>query len=103
MANICTNLFFCSTENKENLKTVENYMTDTFGEGWYCYCSDEQMVEGEFESKWSFPENFFERITTELSHDKRFICGFFPMNSAMSMRVSGCIETENGILNSNIL
>ncbi|ERI88289.1 hypothetical protein HMPREF1981_00673 [Bacteroides pyogenes F0041] len=30
MANICTNLFFCSTENKENLKTVENYMTDTF-------------------------------------------------------------------------
>ena len=38
MANICTNLFFCSTENKENLKTVENYMTDTFGEGWYCYC-----------------------------------------------------------------
>ena len=29
MANICTNLFFCSTENKENLKTVENYMTDT--------------------------------------------------------------------------
>ncbi|WP_234200093.1 hypothetical protein [Porphyromonas gingivalis] len=45
-------------------------MKDTFGEGWYCYCSDEQMVEGEFESKWSFPENFFERITTELSHDK---------------------------------
>ncbi|ETA27599.1 hypothetical protein SJDPG2_10595, partial [Porphyromonas gingivalis SJD2] len=42
MANICTNLFFCSTENKENLKTAENYMTDTFGEGWYCYCSDEQ-------------------------------------------------------------
>ena len=70
MANICTNLFFCSTENKENLKTVENYMTDTFGEGWYCYCSDEQMVEGEFESKWSFPENFFERITAELSHAK---------------------------------
>ena len=30
MANIRTNLFFCSTENKENLKTVENYMTDTF-------------------------------------------------------------------------
>ena len=29
MANICTNLFFCSTENKENLKTAENYMTDT--------------------------------------------------------------------------
>ena len=65
MANICTNLFFCSTENKENLKTVENYMTDTFGEGWYCYCSDEQMVEGEFVNA-----EARERNTTELSHDK---------------------------------
>lgn len=103
MANICTNLFFCSTENKENLKTVENYMTDTFGKVGIATAPTSKWWRANLNPSGHFPKISSRESQRSYPMTKRFICGFFPMNSAMSMRVSGCIETENGILNSNIL
>ena len=54
MANYATNLFFCSTENENDLEKVEKFLDEKFFD---CYLErSEDYVDGEFYSKWDFPE-----------------------------------------------
>ncbi len=67
MANVCTNIFYCQTNNTENLDIFENALTDAFS----CdlYTRDEKCIQGEFYSKWTFPETFFDDLITKLHPD----------------------------------
>ena len=61
MANVCSNLFFCSTTNAENYKKIEEFLiTDFLCD--YIDCGDESFIEAVFDSKWSFPESAFEEL-----------------------------------------
>ena len=63
MANICTNMFYCYSENKENLQKVNDFLIENFSDDWYCDMEDENAFEGEFYSKWDFPQMFFDELT----------------------------------------
>lgn len=67
MANTCTNIFFCKTESEDNLKIISDFMTKTF-EWEYCN-EDDPRIEGDFNSKWSFPESEFEELISRLHPD----------------------------------
>ena len=60
MANICNNDFFCNSENEENLKVVEKFITDELNAE--IYYIDESTIEATFESKWRFPESKMEEL-----------------------------------------
>ena len=62
MANYATNLFFCSTENENDLEKVEKFLDEKFFD---CYLErSEDYVDGEFYSKWDFPEGIYIRVLT---------------------------------------
>lgn len=67
MANICTNMCYCSTENQANLEQIEKYMQDTF-EVWNID-GDDDFIEIEFGSRWSFPADEMETLTQRLQAD----------------------------------
>lgn|SRR5574344_515753 len=67
MANICTNIFYCSTDNAENLRKIQQFLEDTFSMEYYS--SDDHSIEGEFDSRWSFPESDFEALLSILDAD----------------------------------
>ena len=65
MANYATNLFFCSTENENDLEKVEKFLD--------CYLErSEDYVDGEFYSKWDFPEALINEMIESLE-DKQGI------------------------------
>lgn len=54
MANYATNIFYASTENEKDLDKVEKFLDETFCD---CYLDrSEDSIEGEFFSKWDYPE-----------------------------------------------
>ena len=70
MANYATNLFFCSTENESDLEKVEKFLED--------------YIDGEFYSKWDFPEALINEMIESLE-DKQGIYIRVLTNSAMNM------------------
>lgn len=68
MANICSNIFYCSTNNAENYKKIETFLTDDF-QCDYIDSNDEDFIEAAFDSKWTFPESAFEELVGSLAPD----------------------------------
>ncbi len=69
MANICTNIFYCSTESRENLKKVEEFLDTNFYD-WDCWSMEEDdFIEGLFDSNWVFPEELFEELIKDIGDD----------------------------------
>ena len=70
MANYATNLFFCSTENENDLEKVEKFLGEKFFD---CDLErSEDYVDGEFYSKWDFPEALINEMIESLE-DKQGI------------------------------
>ena len=67
MANICTNLFYCHTDNAENLKTIQKFLDDAFD--WEYYSKEDRSLQGEFDSQWTFPEIAFDKMMSTLQPD----------------------------------
>lgn len=64
MANYATNIFYASTENEKDLDRVENFLEDTFCD---CYLDrSEDSIEGEFSSKWDYPEKEINKMISLL-------------------------------------
>lgn len=72
MANYATNIFYASTENEKDLDMVEKFLDDTFGD---CYLDrGEDYIEGEFSSKWDYPEKEINEMISLLEDkDKIYI------------------------------
>lgn len=73
MANICTNLFYMQTENENNFNAIISFL-----EEYQPYISNESRtkeedktcyIEGDFESKWTYPKEDFEKLVKELEDD----------------------------------
>lgn len=72
MASYATNIFYASTENEKDLDKVENFLEDTFCD---CYLNrSEDCIEGEFSSKWDYPEKEINKMISLLENkDKIYI------------------------------
>ena len=72
MANYATNIFYASTENEKDLDKVENFLEATFCD---CYLDrSEDSIEGEFSSKWDYPEKEINKMISLLEDkDKIYI------------------------------
>ncbi|WP_373724482.1 hypothetical protein [Bacteroides heparinolyticus] len=68
MANICTNLFFASSESKQTIGAIRAFLEENFPSDWYSE-DDEYQIEGELESRWDFPQSLFEELGNSLRHD----------------------------------
>ena len=70
MANICTNLLYLSTGNKELGKSIVNSLRESFecsdGETRY---EDNFDCKMEFYSRWIFPQKEMEELTKDLPED----------------------------------
>ena len=90
MANICENKFYVSFENTEVKELLEErfdklFETELNGEIIYI---DESIIEGYFDSKWSFPDEVFENFFHDLENDgiymrclsEEYGCGYVAMN-----------------------
>lgn len=70
MANICTNMLFCNTENAKNYKKVLDFIEENFEVDFINEDDDNTYFESEFDSRWSFPEEEFETLLESLTEDK---------------------------------
>ncbi len=70
MANTCTNIFYCKTENKENYNKVLTFLQETFDVNFTEEDEDGQYFESEFSSKWTFPELEFDQLVSALIEDQ---------------------------------
>ena len=90
MANICSNNFHISYDNMEIREQLENKIDKLFdgelyGEVTY---TDEGIIEGYFDSKWSFPDHIFAHVFDEFNDDtiyfrclsEEYGCGYVAMN-----------------------
>ena len=69
MANICTNMLYCKTDNAENYKRISDFLEEQFDVNFLNEDEDNYSVESEFYSKWSFPEKKFEQLLSLLEAD----------------------------------
>ncbi len=70
MANMCTNMFYCRTENKENYNKVLTFLQETFNVDFTDEDEDGQYFESEFYSRWTFPEVEFDQLVSALIEDQ---------------------------------
>lgn len=63
MANICTNILYCSTEHEDALKRVERFLEEHFEVYLQNYGNS---LEAEFESFWDYPEVKMNRLMFEI-------------------------------------
>lgn len=69
MANICTNMFYFASEQAESIQRLSEFLDAHFE--WWCNDGDTLYLEGEFDSKWAFPEELFaDFIAEQLSTDE---------------------------------
>lgn len=72
MANYATNLFFASTENEKDLDRVEKFLEENFGD--FYQTREEDYIEAEFSSRWSYPEKEIDELVASLeSKDEIYI------------------------------
>lgn len=90
MANICENKFYISFENTEDKEVLEerfNKLFETELNGEITYI-DEGIIEGYFDSKWSFPDEVFKDFFHDLENNgiymrclsEEYGCGYVAMN-----------------------
>ena len=73
MANICDNKFYISFGNEENAELINDKLEDLFENHLYdgdITYADESVIEGWFESRWSFPEDIFEHFFDDIDDDE---------------------------------
>lgn len=71
MANICNNKFFVTVDDEETAEIIEDKLNKLFTEkldGEVTYC-ELGVIEGYFDSKWSFPEYLFNDFFDEFNDD----------------------------------
>ncbi|MDY3120343.1 hypothetical protein [Porphyromonas somerae] len=68
MANICTNIFYASSELVQSIDAVRTFIEKNFPDDWYSQ-DDEYQIEAEFDSRWDFPQILFEDLGKSLQHD----------------------------------
>lgn len=64
MANYATNLFLAKTQCKKNLERINDFFIENF-----CDCDmevAEGYIQGEFYSKWTYPEEMIDRLIESL-------------------------------------
>ncbi len=66
---MCTNLFFISSGEKEIIKKIGAFLDALFDEENLYYSGNENTLQGEFDSKRSFPVELFEGLIKELKDD----------------------------------
>lgn len=67
MANICTNMFYCSSDKEQNIRKIEQFISEQFG--WDGCDAEDNSLEGEFGSRWSFPESVMEELISTFDED----------------------------------
>lgn len=75
MANICDNKFYIFCEDEGVLSDIIEKLENTFGDqldGEISY-SDENMIEGYFDSKWCFPDQIFGDFFNEFDDDSIYM------------------------------
>lgn len=70
MANICTNMLNCQTDNAENYKKILSFIEEKFNVDFINEGDDNSYFESEFDSKWSFPKEEFNELIKSLDDDK---------------------------------
>lgn len=75
MANICSNNFYISYDNMEIREQLENKLCKLLEEKLYGEISytDEGVIEGYFDSKWSFPDYLFNHFFDEFADDSIYM------------------------------
>lgn len=72
MANYATNLFFASTENEQDLDTIEAFLDETFADSFIERMDD--ILKAEFSSRWVYPEELIDKLVESLeAKDKIYI------------------------------
>ena len=90
MANICENKFLISCEDEKIVERISNKLEELLNSelnGEITY-EDEMIVEGWFDSRWSFPSELFNNFFTEFADDTIYMrclseeygCGLISMN-----------------------
>lgn len=64
MANYATNLFYASTNNEKDLEKIEQFLDETGRDS--LYSGDEGVIEGEFLSRYEFPEKEVNELIASL-------------------------------------
>lgn len=64
MANVCDNSFYANSQNKKNLEYIKDFLTEHFDV--YFEESDDQILEAEFGSRWTFPKELMEEMFQNL-------------------------------------
>ena len=62
MANICNNTLYATTDNVEALHFIKNFIDDNFV-AFSDIDERDCVLDSDFESKWSFPEELMEKMT----------------------------------------
>ncbi len=68
MANICTNLFYASSENEQTIKAIRTFIEKHFSDDWHEQI-DGYQIEGELYSRWDFPHSLFDELGKSLRDD----------------------------------
>lgn len=68
MANVCTNIFYATSEREQTIGTIRTFIEDNFPSDWYEQSEDLQ-IEAELFSRWDFPQALFEELGRRLSDD----------------------------------
>ncbi|KGN92654.1 hypothetical protein [Porphyromonas canoris] len=68
MANICTNLFYASSDRAETIDAIRAFIEENFPNDWYEQ-DDDFQIEAELYSRWDFPQSLFEDLSNSLSED----------------------------------
>lgn len=97
MANICSNKLYCSTDIDTNYQYIRNWLYNNFHIENLNSEIDENKnsMDGEFFSKWNFPEKMFNALTKELTGDNSLfirVISFEPGNLYLEGNVyqDGC-------------
>lgn len=69
MANMCTNMFYCKTDNAENYKKINDFLEKNFEIDVFNENEDNHSFEADFYSRWSFPEDEFRELIELLEAD----------------------------------
>lgn len=71
MANICSNKFYISADSEKTISAISKKLEVLFKEqlNGEIFYKDDMMIEGYFDSKWSFPEHLFENFFDEFVDD----------------------------------
>lgn len=90
MANICENKFLISCEDEDIIEQISNKLEELFDEnldGEITY-EDTGIIEGYFDSRWTFPMDLFDDFFEEFEDDSIYMrclseeygCGLISMN-----------------------